>query len=51
MPTNGPREPAAVMREAASAMYEMFVALTNEGFTEEQALEIIGHVLRSRNPG
>jgi hypothetical protein len=32
-------------------MRQMFVALTLEGFTEKQALVIIGQVLAGRSPG
>lgn len=45
---NGPTEPSADLREAASAMWQMFVALQNEGFSETQALTVIGHVLRGQ---
>jgi hypothetical protein len=30
------------MRQLASAFWQMYVALTTEGFTEQQALTIIG---------
>lgn len=50
MPTNGPREPSADMRFAAGALREMFIALLNEGFTEDQALAIIGHIMTARMP-
>lgn len=42
---NGPREPRADLRQFAAGMREMFIALVNEGFTEQQALIIIGQVL------
>jgi hypothetical protein len=38
-------EPSAALREAARAVREIFVALVNEGFTEQQALIIVGQVL------
>jgi glycosyltransferase involved in cell wall biosynthesis len=38
-------EPSADVREAAHAMREFFVGLTNEGFNEKQALVIIGQML------
>lgn len=44
--SNHPTEPSADLREAASFMWQTFVALTSEGFTEAQALVIIGHMLR-----
>lgn len=42
------REPAADLRVAARQLRELFVALVNEGFTEAQALRIIGNVLDSQ---
>lgn len=41
----GPTEPSADIRQAASAVRQIFVALTNEGFTEQQALHIVGVML------
>ena len=38
-------EPAADLREMAAALYGMFVALVDQGFTEQQALVIIGQVI------
>lgn len=38
-------EPTAEIRELASALHQTFVALTREGFTEKQALAIIGQML------
>ena len=43
--SNGPVEPAADIRQTASALYQMFVALTAEGFNEQQALVVIGQIL------
>lgn len=40
-----PCEPSADIRQAASAMWQIYVALTGEGFTERQALIIIGQML------
>lgn len=48
---NGPTEPAADQRAAASFMWQMFVALTNEGFTEHQALTILGYMMASNQNG
>ena len=50
MTGNAPREPSADLRQAASAMRQMFIALVNEGFSEVQALQIIGHILRGQAP-
>lgn len=43
----GPVEPSADMRTGAKAMREMFLALIAEGFTERQALAIIGEAIRA----
>ena len=42
---NGPREPSADQRMAAAQLYGMFLALQAEGFSEQQALVILGQVL------
>lgn len=38
-------EPSADMREFASNMRQMFVALVQEGFTEPQATHMVGVVI------
>lgn len=38
-------EPSADMRNLAKMYWEMFVALTLEGFSENQALKIIGEII------
>lgn len=43
--SNGPIEPKADMRQAANDLRQMFIALTQEDFTEHQALVIIGQIL------
>jgi hypothetical protein len=48
---NGPVEPAADMRQMASMLHQMFVALTSEGFTEQQALVVIGQMLNASQGG
>jgi hypothetical protein len=45
-PKKTPTEPSADIRQAASAMWQMYVALTGEGFSESQALTIVGYALR-----
>lgn len=45
---NSPQEPTAEIRQAASAVRQTFVALVNEGFTERQALVIVGELLRGQ---
>lgn len=49
--TNGPIEPRSDMRQAAAGLMEMFVSLKNAGFTEHQALVIIGHMLSGGQKG
>lgn len=51
LPPNGPTEPSADKRQAAAELWQIFVALTNEGFSERQALEIIGSILRGSQDG
>lgn len=46
--SNAPIEPSADMRELAHNLREMFIALVAEGFSETQALTIIGHALAPR---
>jgi hypothetical protein len=41
-----PIEPSADSRALAHAFREMFIALTSEGFTERQALQIIAEMMR-----
>lgn len=43
--SNGPIEPSADLREFALHLRQMYVALTLEGFTEQQAMVIIGTTL------
>ena len=42
--TNGPIEPSADARQFAGVCYQVFTALRLEGFTEQQALVIIGQM-------
>lgn len=44
-------EPSADLRLMASAFMQMYVALTHEGFTENQALKIIGQVIAANSGG
>ena len=38
-------EPTAEMRQAANGCWQLFTALGDEGFTDQQALVIIGQML------
>lgn len=42
---NAPREPSSDLRQLASMLHQTFVALRAEGFTEDQALQIIAAML------
>lgn len=44
-------EPTSEMRTAAFACYQTFIALTDGGFTEGQALQIIGAMLGGQRNG
>ena len=46
MPEHLPTEPAADLRQMANFCWQTFVALTSEGFNEQQALAIIGQMIR-----
>jgi hypothetical protein len=45
MSGNGPIEPRADMRASANELRQMFIALTSEGFTSQEALTIIGIII------
>lgn len=42
---NHPTEPNAALRGMASGLWQTFIALTQEGFSEQQALIIIGQII------
>jgi len=49
---NDPKmEPNADMRAMANAARQMFVALVDEGFTEEQALILLGQTITANIRG
>lgn len=50
MRSGGPKEPSADFRQAAAAVRQVFIALMNEGFSEQQALKIIGYMLAGQRP-
>jgi hypothetical protein len=43
-------EPTAELREAARIVRQTFVALVNAGFSEQQALIIVGQILTMHRP-
>jgi hypothetical protein len=49
--TNGPIEPAADLRQLASVLRQTYLAPVQEGFTEQQALAIIGQILAAHGGG
>ena len=48
--SNGPVEPSAELRQMAATFRQIFVALVAEGFTEKQALVMIGQILAANRP-
>jgi len=46
-----PIEPSADLRQMASATRQIYIALTNEGFTEQQALIIVGQIISASSGG
>lgn len=46
-----PVEPRADLRQAAKELRQMFIALTQEGFDERQALVIISQILAAQAGG
>lgn len=46
-----PIEPSADLRHMASTLRQTYIALTAEGFTETEALLIIGQILSCNRPG
>lgn len=38
-------EPTAVMRQFAGGLWQMYTALVDEGFSQQEALTILGQVL------
>ena len=43
-------EPSAAMREMARILWETYAALVKEGFTEAQALTIVGQIIAGTMP-
>lgn len=49
--SNGPIEPTADLRTLANMLRQTFLALNQEGFSEQQALAIIGQILAANAGG
>lgn len=49
--SNGPVEPTAELRIMANMLRQTFLALTQEGFSEQQALVIIGQMIAANLGG
>jgi hypothetical protein len=45
------REPRAEMRTAAAGIRDMFLALLEQGFTEDHALRLVGNLIASQRGG
>lgn len=45
-----PREPSADLRIYAGGLHEMFVALTEAGFSEQQALSVLSMLMSTSRP-
>ena len=43
--SNGPIEPAADIRQGANTIRQIYLALRQEAFTDQQALVIVGQIL------
>lgn len=48
---NSEMEPNAELRQMAAQLRQMYVALTDQGFNDQQALVIIGQVLSAGQKG
>ena len=44
-------EPSADIRAAANAVRQLYIALTQEGFTTQEALVIVGQVIYAQQSG
>ena len=45
--SNAPTEPTSDLRQLASVLWQTYVALRAEGFSEPQALTIVGQLLQA----
>jgi len=44
----GPEDPITALTEMAASLHEMFKAYVEAGFTEEQALYLVGRIVAPR---
>ncbi len=44
--SNHPHEPSAANRAAARELRDLYLALRQEGFSEREALAVVGEILR-----
>lgn len=51
MGRSGPVEPSADLRDLASILRQTYVALVEEGFTEDESLKVIGQLLVANSRG
>lgn len=49
--SNGPIEPSADLRQLANVLRQTYLALMQEGFTEAEALAIIGQIISANMGG
>jgi hypothetical protein len=49
--SNGPVEPAADLRQMANMLRQTYVALTQEGFSSQEALVVIGQIIAANTQG
>lgn len=48
---NGPVEPHADIRQATAVSFQVYVALVEQGFTEQQALYLVAQMVRPQQTG
>lgn len=46
-----PRDPISALGEMAASIHEMFLAYVKAGFTEDQALYLVGQIIAARFRG
>lgn len=48
MSDQGPQDPLTGLAQAAAAIHEMFTAYVDAGFTEQQALYLVGRIVAAQ---